>query len=136
MRVFMFMEETGGGVMRRAKEGETLEDYLNETLLNEGLIESMTHGRTIPDDDYEPEPISPRPMDEEDLEPYAAADDAILPEYIAGYSEDEYILMWFEAEVPDWTRYVYNGGCRRDLGGYCGMGGAGYIELEDGDGHQ
>jgi hypothetical protein len=129
MRVFIFMNEVGAGEMRRAKEGETLDQYVDETLLDEVLMESMTYGRLIPDDEYEPEPVRPYSISVDELDWEFHGESGTPPRFISGFADDEYILSWFEAEVPDWTRFEYNGGCHRDLNGYCGMGGAGYVEL-------
>lgn len=137
MRVLIFSDETGGGWMRRAQPAESLADFIRECQADEGRMDSMTYGRWLPDPDdpdWERIPCDPQPRDAAELTEafggYAADNDDPRLTVLEAAEDGEYVLMWILAEVPDWTRYIYNGGCHRDLERYCGIGGSGYIALE------
>lgn len=140
--VFIVTDETGGGIMREAKLGETLEDFVKWTTEQPLLWADLTHGRSEPEAEggeglaYRDLNLSTYGGDEtrqygEDLARFAAQYNATPVRYDRVMVDDELALVWTKAEVPDWTKYVYFGGCHQSLGGWNGMGGNGYVSYYD-----
>lgn len=151
MRVFYIDEETGSGRGRRAKEGETLKDFVLDTFKDEDLIRAMAN--RWPDEEDEEDPWHEfRPETWFELKPGSIADHidgweqsmldnpSIRTPKVLNVIEDTRLddddwpsstVMWVEAEVPDDTRYIWYGGCTPTLEGWCGMGGSGFIEIEE-----
>lgn len=152
MRIFWIDDETGSGTMRRAKEGETLMDFVRETFKDEDLIRSMAH-RWPDEEDPEDEWREFKPeewfseLKPDDVEPYQQGWDDSRGDNPNGFRAPKILgvmrdardpwdtgltAMWVEAEVPCDTRYIYETrGAATDLDDYCGMGGGGYIKIEE-----
>lgn len=126
--IFFIEDETGAGRGRLCSPGENLWDFVSGTMADGPLMSAMTHGRTDPDpDDPSLAPAVPDPY----LVPSHAAwadrgrDDKVIKEY----RDEELCLSWVHARVPVGTRYLFDGRCERDLDGYCGIGGGGYVTI-------
>lgn len=121
MRVFVIQAEAGNGFMRPAKEGESLSDFVAETITDKESLNDLTYGQLEPDEDdpdYVPDPMDPQPSDE----PEGAQE---------AFYDDNYCICWYAMEVPDDTRYIVSGAPTINLDGYVGISGEGYVEMEE-----
>ena len=131
MQVFIVQNEVESGWMRPALSGETLDEFIKETVGDREAWDSLTYGRGWADSEafdgrdtldgltavYDPQPIEEGDMESANIK------------YLEGKNDDDLIIMWHRAEVPDDTKFIWYGEAHVDLDGWCGMGGNGYIEM-------
>lgn len=129
IEVFIIQDEVEGGWMRPVKPGETLNDFIKETVQNREGWDSITHARGWEEADEEIEDDLTKLTAVYNPVPYDDEWESTNIEHIESMSDEDLIILWSRARVPDDTKFIWYGDAHPDLDGWCGMGGNGYIEM-------